>query len=401
MSNDENNFAIIFTFCGSSSVVERLLAKEKVEGSSPFCRSMDTNFDKLQEIIGILAKLVDGNNLTSAESEKAFTTTFLYDKEGYYSAVLMAAIHAKGETSDELLGFVNMYKNTSTHFNLDISKTKLTDLSGTGAGSFKTINVSTASSFVVASAGYTVGKAAYYGITSPTGSADIFAAFGIDIKKLKKDMIEDTLKKVGICPFFISFISPKHANRAIVSRKIFGELKLKIRSPFHIATNVYSPLPLEHRLYGCYSQKYLETLGNLFAKLNFKRSLVVHGEIGIPEISNVGKTFIVEQNGKRIKKYTVTPLDLGVKEADIEDIRTGNKEQNIIDFVNILKGKEKGAKADLVAVNAGAALYAQEDVSNIKDGVIKAKKILQSGESYQVLERLVTKIGESKSLKAF
>lgn len=362
---------------------------------------MSTNLDKLHEIDTILAKLVDGNDLTSEEAEEVFTTTFLYDNEGYFSTALMAAIHAKGETDDELLGFVNMYRNTSAHFDLNISKNKLTDLSGTGGGSFKTINVSTASSFIVTAAGYIVGKAAYYGITSPTGSADIFAAFGVDIKKLTKDVVENTLKTVGICPFFISFISPKHANRAIVSRKIFGELKLRIKSPFHIATNVYSPLQIKHRLYGCYSQKYLEILGNLFAKLKFRRSLVVYGEIGIPEISNVGKTFIVEQNGKRIKKYSITPIDLGVKEAKAEDIKTGDKKQNIADFVNILKGKEQGPKTDLVAVNAGAALYALEDVRNIKDGVVKAKEILYSGESYKILENLVDKIGNPKTLKAF
>ncbi len=114
----------------------KLLDKERTVRTYYIILNMDSDLEKLQLITPLLAKLVDGNNLTSEEAEKVFTTTFLYDKDGYYSAVLMAAIHAKGETADELLGFVNMYKNTSVHLALNTPINQLTDLSGTGGGSF-------------------------------------------------------------------------------------------------------------------------------------------------------------------------------------------------------------------------------------------------------------------------
>lgn len=360
---------------------------------------MDKNLEKLHEIDSILAKLVDGGNLTAREAEELIYHIFVYDMEGMHYATWIGANHAKSETPDELIGFLNATKRLAVKFNpsdFDINKT--TDLSGTGGGKFKSFNVSTTASFVVAAAGFTIAKEAYYAVTSPTGSADVFIAFGVDFLKLTKEQVEETLKKVGICPIMAPFISPKLANRNKLSKKFFVEGQVRVRSPFHLAANLYSPVPMTHRIYGCYSERYLEILANLFKKLGFKRSLTFYANIGLPEISNVGKTTIVEQNGGRIKKYVVEPADVGVTEAKEEEIKTGGKEQNIIDFVNILRGKEKGAKTDLVAINAGAALYALEDVKTIADGTKKAQAILRAGEGFGKLEQLVNRIGIPETL---
>lgn len=355
--------------------------------------------NKLSKVTKLIAKAVDGDNLTAKESEKVFKMIFLYDKEGYHLAVLIAAMHAKGETADELLGFVKCYQKLAVKVKPKINLNKTIDLSGTGGGKFKTVNVSTLASFVVAAAGYFVPKAAYYGVTSPTGSADIFAALGIELIKLNKKIVKDTLEDVRLCPFFVPLISPKLANRGRLAKKIFSERKLSIRTPFHLAANVYSPVSINHRIYGCYSDKYLEILAELFSKLGFKRSFVVHGKVGIPEISNTGETIIVEQNGAKIKKYSVVPADLGVKKSKIEAIKSGGREQNIIDFLKILKGKDSVAKSDLVAINAGGAFYSLGAVKNLKEGTKKAQKILQSGKGYLVLEKLVKKIGSLSELK--
>ncbi len=363
---------------------------------------MDENLEKLHEIDQILAKLVDGNDLTAKEAEDLVYHIFVYDTDGMHYATWIGALHAKGETADELLGFLNATTKLAVKFeasNFDINKT--TDLSGTGGGKFKSINVSTTASFVVAAAGFTVAKEAYYAVTSPTGSADMFVALGVDFPKLTKEQTEQVLKEVGICPIFAPFISPKLANRSKISRKYFGEREVRVRSPFHLASNIYSPLPMKHRIYGCYSEKYLGVLANLFKELGFKRSLTFYAEIGLPEISNAGKTTIVEQNGNDIQKYIVEPKDVGVAEAKEEAIRTGGKEQNIIDFVEILKGKQKGAKSDLVAVNAGAALYALEDVKTISEGTKKAQEILKEGRGYKKLKQLIDKIGSPELLKKF
>jgi len=361
----------------------------------------DTSLEKLHEIDAILAKLADGNDLTTAQAENLFTNVFVNDKEGFFFATAVAAIHAKGETVDELMAFVRVYKNLAAKISINKPVNEITDLSGTGGGTFKTINVSTAASFVVAAVGYTVGKASNFSVMSPTGSADIFATFGIDIRKLTKEQIEKSLNSIGISPFFIIYFSPRLENRAKLTLKIYRENELRVRTPFHLITNIASPFQIKHRIYGSYSPKYLEVLSRMFLKLGYEKTLTFYADIGMPEISNVGKTTIVEQNGNKIKKYTVKPSDLGVEEAKEEEIKTGGKEQNIADFVNILKGKDKGAKADLVAINAGAALYALNDVKTLKEGTKKAQKILSEGVGYKKLKDLVTKMGSIKLLNSF
>ncbi len=299
---------------------------------------MDEDLEKLIEVNPLLAKLVDGVDLTTDEAERLIYSIFVHDTEGMHFATFVGAIHARGETADELLGFLNVTKKLAVKFDLGLDINKTTDLSGTGGGTLKTINVSTAASFVVAACGYTVAKESYPGITSPTGSADVFTPFGINIPTLTKEQVEETLKEVGICPFHYFFISPQMENRARLSRKFFGERQIRVRSPMHLASNIYAPLPMNHRIYGCYSERYLDILAGLFMKLGFKRTLTFHGKVGLPEISNVGETVVVEQNGQELKRYTLTPSDLGVEEAKEEDITTGGREQNIVDFVRVLKG---------------------------------------------------------------
>jgi anthranilate phosphoribosyltransferase len=358
------------------------------------------NLIKLHRIDGLLAKLVDGQSLTIKEAEKLTYNIFVYDTDGMHFATWVGAIHAKGETAEELAGFLNATSRLAVKFkasDFDIGKT--TDLSGTGGGSFKTINVSTIASFVVAAAGYTVAKEAYYAVTSPTGSADMFTVFGVDFQKLKRKQIEKALKEVGICPIMASCISPRLENRVKLTNKFYVERQVRVRSPFHLASNLYSPLPMKRRIYGCYSKQHLEVLANLFKKLGYERTLTFYAEIGIPELSNVGKTTIFEQNGNKIKKYIVKPADLGVKETSEKEIKTGGKEQNIKDFVKILQGKERGAKTDLVAINAGASFYSLGDVKTLKAGTIKAQRIITDGTGYEIFKRLIGEIGSNKLLE--
>lgn len=347
----------------------------------------------------LINQVVRGQNLSVGEAERVFADVFLHDKQGYHLLALSAAIHAKRETSDEMLGLCMATKQLGEKIELNIDPSHITDLSGTGGGAIKTINVSTAASFVVAAAGYTVAKQAYFGVTSPTGSADVFKAFGIDIYKLTVNEITHVLKSVGICPYFYPAISPKLKNRGELWRKIFVEEGVRIMTPFHLVSFAYSPIKLANRVYGCYSEEYLELLGELFYKLGNARTLVFHGVDGLPEMSNVGQTVVVEQNGKKLKKYTLVPKDFGLKKAKVSDIKTGGKEQNIIDFVSILYGQEQGAKRDLVLANASASLYVMGKVGSFCEGTKLAQNMLKSGKAAGKLEKLIEKLGNTQLLE--
>lgn len=354
---------------------------------------------KLKKATSLIAKVVDGNNLSAKEAEKVFTDIYLYDKEGYHFLAICAALHTKGETPDELLGFSRTTAKLAKGLTPKVPANKITDLSGTGGGKIKTINVSTAASFIVAGAGYVVAKQAAFGVTSPTGSADVFMAFGIDTFGLKLNQVNKTLEKVGICPLYIAAMSPRLKNRAIAAKKVFVEKGVAIRTPLHIASFAYSPTQLKRRIYGCYTEKYLDVLGELFFKLGNERTLVLHGVNGLPEASNVGKTIVVDQKGKRIKQYTLAPKDFGLRKAKIDEIRTGGREKNIIDFLRVLYGKEKGAKRDIVLANASAALYALGEVKNFIEGTKLAGKIVDGGLAFKKLENLVGVLGNEDLLK--
>ena len=260
---------------------------------------MNDNLEKLHKVDSILAKLVDGNDLTAKEAEELVHRIFVYDTVGMHFATWIGANHAKGETADELLGFLNATKRLATQFNLKLDKNKTTGLSGTGGGSFKSFNVSTTASFIVATAGYTVVNEVYFAVTSPTGSADVFTTLGVDFQKLTREQIEQTIKEIGICPVITPFISPNLANRGKLALKFFVERQVRVHSPFHLVSNLQLPLAMNSRIYGCYSERYLEVLANLFMKMGYKKTLTFHAKIGIPEISNVGETIIVEQNGNK------------------------------------------------------------------------------------------------------
>ena len=211
----------------------------------------------------VLQKVVDGINLSAFETEQVFLDIFKNDKEGYHYLALCSALHAKGETVDELYGLCRATMKQSIRLRPNVPSEKLTDLAGTGGGKLKTINVSTLASFIVCAGGYAVAKQAFWGVTSPTGSADIFKAFGVDILSLKKRQVLEAIEDIGISPCFYPALSPKMRNRSKLSKKIFNQKGLHIRSPFSLAAFAYSPFPLKKRVYGCYSAQYLDKLGDL------------------------------------------------------------------------------------------------------------------------------------------
>ena len=202
---------------------------------------MLTPAKKLISIVPLVSKSVEGGDLTRHEAARAFETVFKYDKHGYYLLALISAMHARGESSEELAGMVDANLKLATKLKLrgkDKNNVlqKLTDLSGSGGGQVKTFNVSTTASFIVAAAGMYILKNTYWAVTGITGSADIFEAFGILIRELTKHKIVKMLQTGHIAPIYLPLISPKLQNRAEALNIIFKQQGLRIRTPFHIVS---------------------------------------------------------------------------------------------------------------------------------------------------------------------
>lgn len=342
-----------------------------------------------EHIVFLLNRIIGRHSLSTRETRELVRYVYTKDTSGFLFTAFTTAIHTKGETTEELVGIIRATRDLMPTIKLPC---EVTDTSGTGGGSFKTLNVSTMAAFVVAAAGHRVLKASYRGITSPMGSADIFASCGIDVFSLSVCTIASLLSQVGISPYYPMSISPQLANRVTLARKLFIEEGIKIKTPYHLSTNLCSPCKIRKRVYGCYARDELEKLARVFQLLGYAHTLTFWAEIGIPEISNVGRTHFVEQKGNIVTRYVLTPQQLGVSEWRREEIGFISVKQSTNDFTNVLRGKSTEAKIDLVALNAGASLYLLENLNSIREGVRKAKEILYSGKAHTVFTNLVAAV---------
>lgn len=356
----------------------------------------------LSEIIPLIQKVTEREDLTAAEAEKAFTILTKEDAGGYYFFVFLAALHAKGETADELLGYVRRAEKLVPPHNIKFDSDVI-EIAGTGGDKLKTLNVSTAVAFILASLGIYVPKQSFFAVTGVTGSGDLLGAFGVDVMKISLsgiDKITELLQKTKVATFVVNFVAnPEEIKGVLTWAKKRQELNLNHVTIFHLAANVYNPFPMKNRIYGVFDSKYLRVLAELFQKLNYERGLVFHGEGGLDEVSNIGKTRFIEFSTSSLKEYELSPNDFGVRVAKQKEIQATSKEKNIQDFLKIIYNKEQGPKRDLVAINTSAALYALSRIKSWKEGTELAKKQLESGEVAQTFENYIRVAGDSNLLQ--
>ncbi len=333
-----------------------------------------------------------GRDLTVKEAREAFNIVGDFDKEGYFFTALTMGLMAKGPTVEELLGFCFDRKDRIGSIKVDTNPARIIDISGGGGDKIKTINVSTAASFVLAAGGVTVAKQCAAAFTGFTGSSDILKTLGIKVPtdKVRRDTLKKSLETTGLAFYNYAALAPKRFINFLHWRRKMIQIDLKYMLPHHIASFAYSPIQMENRLYGVASTTYMSLLANLLKKLGFKRVMVVCGTDGLDELSNVGKTEVLEIRKGKMQRYNLLPEDLGVRTAKIRDIQTFSREQNVKDFINVLAGKDQGAKRDLVAINAGAGFYLTGKVKTLKEGTKLALDILKSRKTLQKMEELVS-----------
>lgn len=355
----------------------------------------------LSEIIPIFLKLSSGENLTTEETRKAFNIVGDEDKEGYFFTALTMGLMAKGPTVNELYGFCLDRKDRIGTLKTNLNPSNIIDLAGGGGDKIKTMNVSTAACFVLAAGGVFVAKQSAKAFTGFTGSSDILEALGIKIPtdKVDKEKITKCLKTLGIVAYNYAALTPERFVNFLHWRQKVIEIGLKYYIPWHITSFAYSAVPMENRIYGLANPKHMTLLAKLLYKLGYKKILVVHGVDGLDEISIIGKTKIVEIQKNNFKEYEITPKDLGIKTAGIDDITNTSKEENISDFVRVLFGRDYGPKHDLVAANAGAGFYIAGKAKTLREGVEFARKVIKNGKAFKKLEELVKFNRGSQQLK--
>ncbi len=337
-----------------------------------------------------LQKLIQRQSLTADEAKAAISRIFT-DATDAQIAAFLTALKMKGETPGEIAGFVKGMKKAANIINPKVKGT-LVDTCGTGGDSAGTINVSTGAAIVVAACGVPVAKHGNYSITSKSGSADVLKELGLKID-LPPSEVEKTIESVGI-GFMLAPVFHPSMKRVAQIRRDLG-----FRTVFNILGPLTNPANAKAQVIGVFDGTLCEPVANVLNILGTKRALVVHGS-GMDEITNTGETQIVELNHGGITKYTVTPEKLGIKRASASDIAGGTPEENARDIVEVLKGK-KGAKRDIIAINAGAALLASGKAETLASGITMASEAIDSGAALNKLKEFVSVAGEPEKLARF
>lgn len=349
------------------------------------------NYDLIQKIIG-------GNNLSRKESKDILSDLLENDSEGYGFLAYSVASQSKGETIDELLGMLDALKVFCDVKNFDVRK-PLMDISSSGGGKKKKINVSTLSALIVGCVNVPVAKQSFWGITSVCGSADILQSVGLAVPANTINQLRKTLYDLGIGFYHHLYLFPELKN-LVQFGGMLKEKEIKLNTPFNLIGPIFTPLNLTYRMFGINNIKQMDLIYNLFKKLGYKNFLIVHGHGGIDEISIFSKTAIRGiKDGQEINQ-TISPEDYGLKTVSYSEVKPSGRESNIKDFINIICGKEEGPKLDMVLLNSGFALYISSQVKSVKKGIEYARKNIENGLAYSKLESLIKHSGDIKILNS-
>ncbi len=323
--------------------------------------------------------LVSGKSLSFEEASGAMEDIFSGEATPSQIAAFLTALRIKGETADEIAGMASVMRSKATP--VKVSGPTI-DVVGTGGDASGSFNISTAAAFVAAGAGLRVAKHGNRAASSQCGAADVLEALGVKID-LDAGAVAECIETVGIGFMFAPVFHPAMKHAAPTRREI------GIRTVFNILGPLTNPARVEHMLLGVPSEELGHKIAAVLYRLGTRHSLIVHGLNGMDEISISGGSLVWEVSEKKLSPpYEVSPDSFGLKESGTAEIKGGTPEGNAGALRRILDGK-KGARRDVVVMNAAAALVAGNLTSDLKAGARLAEEAIDSGRAREKLDRLV------------
>jgi anthranilate phosphoribosyltransferase len=330
-----------------------------------------------------LAKIAEGKHLTRQEAHDALNVIMSGEATEAQIGGFLVGLLMKGETAEEIAGFATAMREKAVH--IPTHREKLVDTCGTGGDKLDTFNISTAAAFVAAGAGVAIAKHGNRCISSSCGSADVLARLGVDIN-MPPERVGACIDEIGIGFLFAPALHPamKHA---IGPRK-----ELALRTVFNILGPLTNPAGAKRQVLGVFDPNVAETMARALRDLGSERAMVVHGLVGMDEISTIGETFVAELHEGRVATYTLSPADFCVKEPTLEDLFGGEADACALTLDGVLAG-ERGPCRDIVLVNAAAAICVADLAETLVDGMLMAAQSIDSGAAAGKLEALKTGVG--------
>ncbi|HNS21516.1 MAG TPA: anthranilate phosphoribosyltransferase [Sedimentisphaerales bacterium] len=333
----------------------------------------------MANITQYLEIILNGKDLTFEQAKTLQDTIFEGQVTEVQIAAFLAMMRMKRATAGEIAGLAQSLRDHAVRVQVDCDN--LIDTCGTGGAVVKTFNISTASAFVAAGAGAHVAKHGNRGITSRCGSADVLEELGVKIDAAP-DVIARCIREASIGFMFAPKFHP--AMRFVQPiRK-----SLDFRTAFNILGPLANPAGVKAQVMGVSDVQLLDRIVESLRMLGAKRAMVVHGQ-GMDEISLIGKTRIVELRDGKIASFELDPADYGIANASIDALGSGDAITNAGVIRDILAGKEKGPKRDIVALNAAAGIIVAGLADDFAQAIKQAETSIDEGKALHCLERLI------------
>lgn len=294
--------------------------------------------------------------------------------------VFLTALASRGETAEEIAAAVEVLRARAVR--LPLSKPlALCDTCGTGGDGQGTFNISTLAALVAAACGVRVAKHGNRAASSRCGSADVLQALGVNLDAAP-ERIAQSIEELG---FGFCFAPRFHPAMKVVApvRKELG-----IRTIFNLVGPLANPAPLTSQLVGVSEARLMMPIAEALKALGIRHGMVVHGLDGLDEVTTTHSTQVIELVNGTIERYQIRPEDFGLARATLDELRGDDAQENAKIAREVLGGKPS-AKGQIVALNAGCAIYVADQARSLLEGLAKAEAALESGRALALLDRVV------------
>lgn len=337
------------------------------------------NSEFIMPFLDHLHKVCARKGLTREEARDAMDSVLSGSVSTPQIAAFLAAIKVLGDGVDEVTGFAEAMRAKVERVETAPGEVVL-DTCGTGGDGLSTFNISTAVAIVVAACGVKVAKHGNRAFSSHTGSADVLELLGVKVD-LSAAQMSRCLSEAGIAFLYAPNVQPAMKYAAEARRE------LKMRTVFNLLGPLSNPARAQHQLIGAPNFEAARIMAQALSVLGTVKSVVVHGEDGLDEVTTTSRSMVYDVVGNSITRRAIKPEDFGVPTATIDELYAADGEASAKAILEILD-VQPSAKMDIVLVNAAVALYAAGAVENFKAGVGKAFGAIASGAAKEKLETL-------------
>ena len=331
-----------------------------------------------------LNRVVNNLDLSTAEMQDVMREIMTGQCTDAPIGAFRMGMRMKSEAIDEIVGAASVMRELAAP--VTIKAERMVDTCGTGGDGMNIFNVSTAAAFVVAAAGGKVAKHGNRAVSGKSGSADLLEAAGVYLN-LKPEEVARCVESVGVGFMF----APAH--HGAMKHAIGPRRELGLRTIFNMLGPMTNPAGVKHQVLGVFSQALCRPLAEVLQRLGSEHVLVVHASDGLDEISLAAPTFVAELKDGEIREYQIQPEDFGIKSQTLIGLAVNDAQESLA-LIRDALGKRKtenGQKAaDMIVLNAGAALYAADHASSLKEGMHLAQDALHTGLAWEKLYELVS-----------